>query len=146
MEKSVKERIIEFCKINKISRAKFEKSCSFSNGYVNNLKHCPKPDKLELIFKNFPQLNPSWLLTGEGEMLRAHEAAGGSAIAENHPTDSADGDAGNKAAAPPGEVERLKIQIEGLQALVESLREIIAEKERTIQLLLKNNDSFAKKN
>lgn len=34
-------------------------------------KYIPKRDKLVLLISAFPQLNESWLLTGEGEMLKS---------------------------------------------------------------------------
>ena len=69
MEQSVKERIIIFIKKKGISQKKFETLAKLSNGYLNNLKHSPTVDKLHSILNAFPELNRTWLLTGEGEML-----------------------------------------------------------------------------
>ena len=70
METTVKQRINTFIQETRISQAKFEKRCGLSNGYVNNLRKTPSYEKLQNIFRAFPDLNPEWLLTGEGEMLK----------------------------------------------------------------------------
>lgn len=70
METTVKQRINTFIQEARISQAKFEKRCGLSNGYVNNLRKTPSYEKLQNIFRAFPDLNPEWLLTGEGEMLK----------------------------------------------------------------------------
>lgn len=40
-----------------------------SNGFVNNISKGIGADKLQRILRSFPDLNQSWLLNGEGEML-----------------------------------------------------------------------------
>lgn len=70
METTVKQRILTYIKAKPLSQKKFEEAASLSNGYINNLKSAPSADKLQKIFGAFPDLNQSWLLTGEGEMLK----------------------------------------------------------------------------
>jgi len=50
-------------------------TCGLSNGYVNNIKKSIQPDKVQSIVLNYPDLNPGWLMTGEGEMLRTDPGA-----------------------------------------------------------------------
>ena len=69
MERTVKERLIEFLKANSISQKRFEEACGLSNGYINNLKNQPKEPILQKILLSYPTLNRIWLLTGYGEML-----------------------------------------------------------------------------
>lgn len=69
MEQSVKERLTIYREYKKISQAKFEKAAKLSNGYLNSLRHAPSAIKLQSIIEAFPDLNRTWLLTGEGSML-----------------------------------------------------------------------------
>lgn len=66
---SIKERLILFIQAEGLSQGKFERRCGLSNGYVNNLKRSVSTEKLAHIKEAFPNLNTTWLLTGEGEML-----------------------------------------------------------------------------
>ena len=70
METTVKERIVSFLKEKGLSQSAFEKSTGLSNGYVNNISKGIGAEKLQRIIEIYPELSQSWLLTGEGEMLR----------------------------------------------------------------------------
>ena len=67
---TVKERIIEFVNSQKLSIRAFEQRCNLSNGLINNLKYSISRASLSKITAEFPQLNTTWLLTGEGKMLK----------------------------------------------------------------------------
>lgn len=69
MELTVKERLIHFLKYKRLSQKKFEETVGLSNGYVNNIRRSITEDKLQKIVLRFPDLNKSWLLFGEGEMI-----------------------------------------------------------------------------
>lgn len=69
MEPSVKQRLIKFIEKKNLSVREFERLCGLSNGYMKSLRHAPKLDKLSSILSTFPELNRTWLLTGEGDML-----------------------------------------------------------------------------
>lgn len=69
-------RIKEFIDFKGLSVRKFEETVGFSNGafatqYKNNKSI--GSDKIENILCSFPELNPEWLLTGNGEMLKSEE-------------------------------------------------------------------------
>lgn len=74
MEKTVKQRLMEFAEFRNLSISKFESLCGLGNGYVGKLKGEPGSRKLEDILKAFPELNRVWLLFGEGEMLKSTPA------------------------------------------------------------------------
>lgn len=66
---TVKDRIMEFCRMSGIKPGRFERECGLSNAYLSKLKHEPSRDKLGKIFARYPELNKDWLLNGEGPML-----------------------------------------------------------------------------
>lgn len=70
---NTKERLITYLSYKGLSQGKFEKLCGLSNGYVNNIKVSVMPDKLQKIALQFADLNPAWLLTGEGTMIRGEK-------------------------------------------------------------------------
>ena len=75
MEQSVKQRIAFFIDNKNMSIREFERMCGLSNGYFKSLRHAPSVDKMSAILGAFPELNRTWLLTGEGEMLNSDKPA-----------------------------------------------------------------------
>ena len=70
---SIVTRIKEFIDENGISVAAFEKSVGMSNAsFGKSLKNggAIGSDKIENILRVYPQLSPTWLLTGVGEMTQ----------------------------------------------------------------------------
>ena len=67
---SVKDRILIFIEEMGLKKSEFERRCNLSNGYLNQLRERPSDDKLSNIFFAFPDLNKTWLLAGEGSMLK----------------------------------------------------------------------------
>lgn len=75
MEVSVKQRLTDFINYKCISIREFERRCGLSNGYIKSLRKSPTTDKMLSIIRNFPEINQTWLLTGEGEMLNKIDAS-----------------------------------------------------------------------
>jgi chaperonin cofactor prefoldin len=66
-------RIKQFIDYKKISLRSFELSIEMSNGsFTSQLKNGKTigVDKLEKILQKYDDLNPDWVLTGKGAMLR----------------------------------------------------------------------------
>lgn len=70
MNESVKERLKEFLSHKGIGQKKFAESCGLSAGFVNSIVNSIQPKTMERITMQYPELNPAWLLTGEGKMLK----------------------------------------------------------------------------
>ena len=66
----IKSRLIEFVAYKKVSRRKFQEKIGVSNSYIQNISEGIGADVLNRISIQFPELNTTWLLTGEGEMLK----------------------------------------------------------------------------
>lgn len=69
MENSVKQRLVSYLKEKKIGQNRFESLAGISNGYISNLKKSPGSEVLTKILNAAPDLDRTWLLTGEGSML-----------------------------------------------------------------------------
>ena len=118
----VKERLREFIKFKKISERAFCSRIGVSNSYVNSIRTSIQPDKMKTITVEFPELNPMWLLTGDGEMLHSGNTNqisgnGNTAVAGN----------GNKVTAN---------DIAGMIELQKGYQAIIKEKDAQINRLI----------
>ena len=67
---AVKERLREYIKVLGISEREFCRRIGVSTSYVNAIRTSIQPDKMKSIGEQFPELNPMWLITGDGEMLQ----------------------------------------------------------------------------
>lgn len=71
MEKTEKQRLIEFIESQNMNFSQFEKKANWANGYIKKNKGTISPKNKIALFSAFPELSPEWLETGAGEMLRA---------------------------------------------------------------------------
>lgn len=85
----VRDRLEYYIAHKGLSVRRFEILIGASNGYVSNIKLNITPAKQKQIQSAFPDLNMSWLLTGEGDMLRhapSHNITGNNNIVGNSNT------------------------------------------------------------
>lgn len=66
------DRILKIIELEKLNKTQFYKKTGLSNGFLDKVRDVGA-SKLELILIAFPNINPEWLLTGKGEMLRNPE-------------------------------------------------------------------------
>ena len=66
-----KDRLEHFIKTMGYSTREFERAIGVSNGTIRHITDALSANIKEKVSANFPQLNMAWLLTGEGEMLKA---------------------------------------------------------------------------
>ena len=69
----IKENLLAYIKFKGLKKSAFEKSIGVSNGYLNNIKGSIGDEKIEYLFKIYPDLNPEWLTKGNGSMLLGSE-------------------------------------------------------------------------
>lgn len=67
-----KERILQFIEYKGISKNKFYIESGISNGVLDK-KSGLSMDTVEKFYSTFPEINPEWLLTGNGAMLKEKE-------------------------------------------------------------------------
>lgn len=67
-----KERILKFIDYKGISKNKFYIQTGISNGVLDKNSGLSM-DTVEKFYSTFPEINPEWLLTGNGEMLKEGE-------------------------------------------------------------------------
>lgn len=70
---AVKERLIEYVRYKELSKSEFCRIIGVSNAFISSIRKSIQPDKIESIALNFPELNLTWLLTGQGQMLNFNE-------------------------------------------------------------------------
>ncbi len=83
MEETVKERLIKFLEIKRISKSEFGRRIGVSSAFITSMRQSMQPDKVKRIALEFPELNTTWLLTGEGEMFNKEEKKSPSKEEEN---------------------------------------------------------------
>lgn len=64
-----KQRILQFIDYKGISKNKFYIETGISNGVLDK-KSGLSMETIEKFYSTYPEINPEWLLTGEGEMLK----------------------------------------------------------------------------
>lgn len=68
---TLKQRLAEFLAYLKMGQAKFAESVGLSKGFANNVGDSIRTENLQKISMIYPDLNLTWLLTGEGEMIKS---------------------------------------------------------------------------
>lgn len=63
------DRIFQIIDYKGINKTNFYKEVGLSNGFLDKVKDVGA-SKLDLILNKYPEINPEWLLTGKGEMLK----------------------------------------------------------------------------
>lgn len=70
MDMTLKDRLTAYLKYKGVNNSEFGRIVGVSNAYISSIRKSIQPGKMSKISENFPDLNMSWLMTGEGEMLR----------------------------------------------------------------------------
>lgn len=78
-----KERIVQFIEYKGISKNKFYQETGISNGTLDKMSGLSL-ETVEKFYNVYPEINPEWLITGRGEMLKGEKSL--SLIAVNRKT------------------------------------------------------------
>ena len=127
----VKERLREYIKTLNISEREFCRQIGVSSSYVNNIRQSIQPDKMKAIGEKFPELNPMWLLTGDGTMRNG---------------DNTNRISGNNNTAGAGNGNQVTTNdIAGLIELQKGYQEMIKEKDSQIARLISVIEKLSEK-
>ena len=71
----MKKRLLQIADYLGMSVRAFEAACELQRGNISNMSEngAIGSDKLSKIIDSFPDINPEWLITGKGEMLKSEE-------------------------------------------------------------------------
>jgi hypothetical protein len=137
MIKNTLSRIKEYIDFKGINNASFEKEVGMSNGsFASQLKNNKTigVDKLENILKKYPEINPDWLLTGKGSMLKEEQKSrlsqnitGNSNIQSGNDTNTGDCKA---------QIKRLEAQLRECEKNSRDKDQVIKEQSTTIYTLI----------
>lgn len=72
---NISERILEYLTFKNMTAKALEKLCNLGNGTIKKLSEKTRESTIDRIVSRCPDLNKAWLLTGEGEMLKAETEA-----------------------------------------------------------------------
>ena len=64
------DRILQIIDFKGINKSTFYKEVGLSNGFLDKATKNIGASKIEQILKAYPEINPDWFLTGEGNMLK----------------------------------------------------------------------------
>ena len=64
----IKDRLREYLESIGLSVYQLEVECGFSRGYFNSMRFNIPAKKIDVVLEHLPDLNKTWLLTGEGNM------------------------------------------------------------------------------
>lgn len=118
----IKERIKKYLSSKHLSIREFERICGLGNGVVSKLSKTTSPATLNKI-ENNSDLNLTWLLTGEGEMLKPGPTQIVSGQGAHHFTQTGDVEAAPDAAAQFSTIDRLIDELAAQRIMYQKLLE-----------------------
>lgn len=143
---TVNQRIKELIKVVRISQSEFGRRIGQSRNnmsYILGSNKGVKSEILESICKAFPNVNPTWLLIGEGDMWKDPEAAGKHVVisgTDNNQFNITQGGGNIKHSGNGGkneDTELLRKEIEQLRQMLKEKDLRLEDKEELIQMYKK---------
>lgn len=119
-----KERLKTFIAFLGIPTYKFEQNCDLARGYVSAMRKGIGENALGKISEHYSELNPVWLLTGAGEMLKAR----------NIQTITGDGNHHNSNGCDDRHIAHLEEEVAALRKELSEMR----EERRTLLSIIEN--------
>lgn len=116
---------MQFVENSGLSKREFYAKTSISRGTLENPSGITE-DIISRFIATYPNISPSWLITGEGSMLKSHKDP-----RSNHVTTSD---------LPPGPCRECALR-DKLIARQEQTIELLSDKINDLQLQLSNNDT-----
>lgn len=118
----IKERVIQVIEYKKIAKEDFYTKIGMTSAsFRGNARKTPlNSNAIENILSEIPDVNPTWLLTGQGEMLRKEDSD-----PKDHLSDVGDMVSLEEYKAQVKAATRLEIQLEQYQERVKALEKTV---------------------
>lgn len=145
MENEVKQRLKTYLDSQRITQLAFCKALGVSSGYISSMRKSISPDKLSSIAANYPNLNITWLLTGQGPMLNDENVSSANVSAEKSVVNTGDHAKINYNQEDQGD-SFWKGLVTELRERIAELKEKCDEKERQYQETAKLLDQAREEN
>ena len=139
MSETVKDRLAAYLAAKKVNKSEFGRRIGVSSSYISSMRKSIQPDKAASIAREFPDLNMSWLMTGDGPMLVEERVDRSSHHVSGEGNVVASGQSGVVVSGGAGEVDSLRRQNELLARQNELLMRNIDLLTRQMETLMGNN-------
>ncbi len=126
------ERLKQFIDFLGVSTRNFEQKISVSNGLIGRFlskNTTIQSDVLSKICYTYPELNPEWLITGRGEMLRSQVQN----VNGHHNTATMNGDIHQSTG--DNDTQRLDSLLEANRKLIDQHAELIRQQGELIEII-----------
>ena len=130
MEETIKERLTSYLRYKGINKSEFGRMIGVSSAYISSIRKSIQPDKVEKIASSFPDLDVSWLVTGEGEMIKSGY------VSQNAKGDNNTQIAGNGNNVNMSTIDKALDEIAEQRKLVEKSHELFSKSQEQIDRLL----------
>lgn len=129
------ERILQLIEYKGISKRKFYVKTGLSNGFLDKQKDLGV-NKVVNILHSYPEINPVWLLTGDGEMLKKNQGNSTQTIKNrNGIISQVTNNSRDTSVERSDSLELLQNKVEHLTKENEQLKKSLEDKEEIIRLL-----------
>ena len=131
-KKTVLENVINACAEG--NQAQFARRLGESPQTINAWLRRGTLDPIK-IYKTFTCLNPHWLLTGEGEMMKDEAAEQSIVVGDINHVKGPVSVSQTATKAEPADPSALRARLEAAESIVEDLRAQLTEKDQTAAVL-----------
>lgn len=139
----IKERTLQILEAKRMRKADFERKCGFVTGYTNYISDNMTCAKLECILNAFPDIDRTWLMTGEGSMYKggSTDNTATELVEENENLKTENQNLLQENTELKEVAEKANARVEQMQERIDKMLSIIERQQNTIENLTdRNND------
>lgn len=129
------DRIFQIIDYKGITKTNFYREVGLSNGFLDKVKDVGA-SKLELILKKYSEINPEWLITGNGEMLKNIDTITQTTTGNNNISIGKGNDNNVSSSTGDNTIKQLQKELEDCKNQLEDYKKMIAEKDNQLNKLL----------
>lgn len=136
---NLSDRIRQIIDYKGISINKFSLQIGVSNSYFNKIlrdNNSVGSDKIEKILREYPEINPEWLILGNGEMLKNIDTITQTTTGNNNISIGKGNNNNVSSSTENNTIKQLQKELEDCKNQLEDYKKMIAEKDNQLNKLL----------